>query len=236
MSGNSIRGLLFDLDGVLIDSLPSIHTCMNHALRSLGHLAVDRETVRPLIGPPLHHSAGALLGTDDPAAIDEFITRYRARYDVICERQSLPTPAMPEVVATLHTRYPLAVATSKPLPYARRILAALGVDTFFTAICGPMLEARRETKAEVIAAAMAAIAAVTDKPPKNPHGLWMIGDRAVDVEGARHHGIATIGVTSGMGGEAELKAAGAQWLIEDLRGLMPLLARSDFASPSPAPG
>ena len=29
------RGLLFDLDGVLIDSLASIHACFNHALRRL---------------------------------------------------------------------------------------------------------------------------------------------------------------------------------------------------------
>lgn len=216
------RGLLFDLDGVLINSLPSIHACMNHALKKLGYTQVSPAAIRPMIGPPLHRSAGQLLGTDDPAKIDRFIALYRERYDKTCVHESLPTPQMAEVLAVLNPRFTLAVATSKPRTYAVRILEHLAVAHHFCCICGPQLEARRETKAQVIAEAMAEVNLRTGTP--NVHqGLWMIGDRAHDVEGAAHHNIPTIGVTSGMGGEHELRAAGARHLIHDLRELPPLL-------------
>ena len=37
----------------------------------------------------------------------------------------------------------------------------------------------------------------------------MIGDRRMDIEGARHHGMRNIGVLWGFGGADELTAAGA---------------------------
>src|SRR5690606_17625600 len=54
-----LRGVLFDLDGVLIDSLPSIHASLCHALAAVGRPTIDRARARPLIGPPLIESARA---------------------------------------------------------------------------------------------------------------------------------------------------------------------------------
>jgi phosphoglycolate phosphatase len=53
----------------------------------------------------------------------------------------------------------------------------------------------------------------------------MIGDRFYDVDGAREHGIPTVGVLWGVGGEAELRAAGAEWLVarpDEIPGLLGL--------------
>ena len=43
---------------------------------------------------------------------------------------------------------------------------------------------------------------------------WMIGDRHMDIEGARHHGMRNVGVLWGFGGREELHAAGADMLAE----------------------
>ena len=53
----------------------------------------------------------------------------------------------------------------------------------------------------------------------------MVGDRSHDVLGAKANGIPTVGVLFGFGSEAELKEAGARWIVRDVRELGELLYR-----------
>ncbi|KAG1079881.1 hypothetical protein G6F40_016123 [Rhizopus arrhizus] len=57
-----------------------------------------------------------------------------------------------------------------------------------------------------------------------PAQCWMIGDRRMDIEGARHHGLRSVGVLWGFGGEAELTEAGAGQLAREPAQLETLLA------------
>ncbi len=215
----ALRGLLFDLDGVLIDSLPSILACMNHALERVGRAPVEAAQVRPLIGPPLEVSALQLLG--DAALVPEFVAVYRERYAETCTRETLPMPGLGPVLRTLGERWPLVVATSKAELYVRPILAALGVEECFArgGVFGRSLALDSEGKAAVVGRACAAFGGA--------HGLVMIGDREHDVIGAAAHGIATIGVLHGMGSREELARAGARWIVSDLYALPRLLERID---------
>lgn len=216
-----VRGLVFDLDGVLVDSLPSIAACLNDALVRLGRPGIAVEEVRPLVGPPIEETAAKLMGTDDAAEVARFVGLYRERYARTCTRETLPAAGLREVLEALAKRWPLAVATSKPEVYARPILAALGVAELFVeeGICGRSLALDRASKAEVVGRALALLGGAD--------GLVMIGDRSHDVIGAAVHGIPTIGVLHGAGSRAELEAAGARWICEDLRGLAALVGRID---------
>lgn len=214
-----LRGILFDMDGVLVDSIPSIHACLNHALDRMGRAPIGREAALPAVGPPLEHAAEELLGTRDAAEVERFVGHYRERYGRTCARETLPAAGLAEVLAALAARWPLAVATSKPEVYAREILGALGVAGRFAAICGRSLALDRATKAASIARAVEAVA-----EDGSSRGLIMVGDRSHDVEGAAEHGIPTVGVLHGAGSEAELRGAGARWILDDLRGLPALTA------------
>ncbi|MEZ4380073.1 MAG: HAD hydrolase-like protein [Nannocystaceae bacterium] len=218
-----LRALLFDLDGVLIDSLASIRSSMNHALARLGRPQLSPEAARPLIGPPLAESVPVLLETDDAARIDHFITIYREHYQVHAAATSTAMPGLREVLGRLHGRWPLAVATAKPELYARPILEGLGVADRFAAICGGSLDHHRDTKATIIGRALAAL------DLDGGADVVMIGDRSYDVRGAAEHGIPTIGAAYGMGGEEELREAGARWLIRGLAELPALVERLDAA-------
>ncbi len=219
-----LRGLLFDLDGVLIDSLPSIGACMNHALEQLGRPALALQMIRPLIGPPLEDSASLLLGTSEPAQVAAFAALYRERYAATCTQESVPAAGMREVLTTLAQRWPLALATSKPEVFARQILEAFAVSECFVrgGIYGRSLALDGEDKAGVIGRALVMLG--------GPSGLVMIGDRKHDVAGAAVHGIPTIGVLHGMGERAELETAGARWIVDDLWALPALLERIDAAA------
>src|SRR5688500_6404875 len=56
-----IATVLFDLDGVLVDSRSSIATCMRHALDGAGLAAPDDHVLHAHIGPPIHDSFEALV-------------------------------------------------------------------------------------------------------------------------------------------------------------------------------
>lgn len=45
------RTIIFDLDGTLIDSLPSITSSIKYAIRQRGHIISDETDLKPLIGP-----------------------------------------------------------------------------------------------------------------------------------------------------------------------------------------
>ena len=216
-----LRGVLFDLDGVLIDSLPSITACMNYTLAQLGRPPLAAERVRPLIGPPLEDSAAVVLGTADPGQVEAFVATYRRRYAQTCAQESLPAAGLREVLAELSPRWPLAVATSKAEVFARQILDALAVTRHFArgGVFGRSLALDHSGKAEVVGRALAVMGGAA--------GLVMVGDREHDVLGAAAHGVPTIGVLHGMGSRAELEAAGARWIAADLRALPALLGRID---------
>lgn len=215
----ALRGLLFDLDGVLIDSLPSILACMNYTLERLGRAPVGASEVRPLIGPPLEVSALTLIG--EPELVPRFVEVYRERYAETCARETLAMPGLRPVLATLGERWPLAVATSKAEVFVRPILAALGVEQCFArgGIFGRTLALDSEGKGAVVGRACAAFGGA--------QGLLMIGDREHDVIGAAAHGIATVGVLHGMGSREELARAGAKWIASDLYALPRLIERID---------
>lgn len=210
-----LRGVLFDLDGVLVDSLASIAACFNHTLQAIGRPPLALASLRPLIGPPLEESVRSVIG-DDPQLLARFIAVYRERYAATAVDETLPAAGLAEVVAELASCTTLAVATSKPEVFARPILAGLGVAQHFVAICGRSLALDAEPKSAVIARALQSFAGRAE-------GLVMVGDRRHDVAGAAVHGIPTIGVLHGMGSEEELRAAGARWLAADLRALPGLL-------------
>lgn len=205
-----LRAILFDLDGVLIDSVASIGASMNHALVALGRAPRAPEELRRFVGPQLEESAAHLLDTHDAALIARWVAAYRAHYDVHCVAQTRPADGLAEVVGSLAARVPLAVATSKPEIYAGRLLEAFGVRSAFRVLCGRSLALDREGKARIIERALAALA--LDGGPD----VVMVGDREHDVKGAHAHGLPTLGVLHGAGDRHELERAGARWIVADL--------------------
>lgn len=124
--------VLFDLDGVLVDSRAAIGGCLSQALAENGlpHRAAD--TLHRFIGPPLA-LAFAELTEQDPASdlVASCIRSYRARYAQASLSQTTVVAGIQPVLVQLASRYLLAVATSKPVTFADPILAAVELCEFF---------------------------------------------------------------------------------------------------------
>ena len=197
--------LLFDLDGTLINSELGITRCAAHAFAQLGEPVPDDAVLRSWIGPPLRESFMPLLR--DAARVERAVQLYRERYEATGWTEHAVYRGIAEAITALHASgRRLAVVTAKHEAHARKIVEHLPFGHCFSEITGATPDGRIGHKPELIAEALARL----DVPAAD---CTMIGDRRMDIEGARHHGMRGVGVLWGFGDEAELRAAGASRLV-----------------------
>jgi phosphoglycolate phosphatase len=178
---------LFDVDGTLLDSAPAVMRRLRETFEAFGVPSPPDGELRHLIGPP---TPIALSSCIPPERLDEGVAFYRA----LAAREGLTNMSLfagvPQALAALHEwGIPLAVATSKPQGEAERIVAELGLETYFAAVAGASEE--RLSKADVVAFAL------TQLETSSAHVPLMVGDRLWDVEGAAEHGVPTLLVSWG---------------------------------------
>ncbi len=202
----SPAALLFDLDGTLIDSEDGIVDSLQHALRAMGQPAMTREAIIPLIGPPLLDTFRTMFGEESLAV--QAVAEYKRHYDAAGWHLFRIYDGIEAAVRGLHAHgHRLAVATSKTERFARRIIAELPFGECFANVTGTSEDGRLRYKADLIAEAMRRGGIATG-------GAVMIGDRRMDIEGARAHGLGSLGVLWGFGDAPELQSAGATRLVQ----------------------
>jgi phosphoglycolate phosphatase len=198
------EAVLFDLDGVLLDSRTAIARCMAHALQVHGVRVPPAAELERYIGPPLLDAFAELAGPDQAASC---LDTYRERYVVSSLEETTVVPGVREVLAAVAAQVPVAVATTKPHAYANPLCERLGFAPHLHALAGPELDAPDEVKTVTIVRALAALGLEpgADVP--------MVGDRRHDAEAAAANGLRCVGVLWGIGDEAELRAAGADPIV-----------------------
>jgi phosphoglycolate phosphatase len=196
--------VLFDLDGVLLDSRTAIARCMEHALQVHGVPVPPVAELERYIGPPLLDAFAELAGADQAASC---LDSYRERYVYSSLEETTVVPGVREVLAAVAAQVPVAVATTKPHAYAKPLCERLGLAPHLRALAGPELDAPDEVKTVTIVRALAALGL---EPGAD---ALMVGDRRHDVEAAAANGLRCVGVLWGIGDEDELRAAGADPIV-----------------------
>ena len=194
-----IKNVYFDLDGTLIDSAPSIISCLKRTLLEFGYEIPEYDTLRKCVGPPFTYSFPNYLHIKD----EDFkaaVKRYREFYDK--ENGCLEAEVFEGIEGLLKALvkrgYCLFVCTSKPEPTARKILEHLGIDKYFTEICGATLDAKIDTKAQVLELCF------KRAPWHKKEETVLIGDTKFDCIGASSVGVDCIGITWGLSSREEL--------------------------------
>ena len=203
-----IKSILFDMDGTLIDPSEGIFDSIRYALRQLDVPRPPDQDFPSFIGPPLRQIFSRLLKTSEVDALENAVALYRQRYSVSGLFQCVVYEGIFEMLNKLAEEgYDLYVATIKPDPYARKILAHTALATSFIAIHGSDLDGSLDDKGRLV------------KGLLDEHGLIsaqsiMVGDRYMDVEAARANGLISIGASYGFGTEKEHVDAGADHIAD----------------------
>lgn len=209
--------LLFDLDGTLIDSFDGITRSIAHAFEQLGETGPDATVLREWIGPPLRLSFGDWFGDPQDARIETAVAHYRTRFDCVGWKEHVIYDGVHELIDALAARgHRMAVVTAKNEPHAARIVEHLPFAQHFETVVGATLDTSRSDKTELIAEALERLAVA-------PRHCTMLGDRRFDIDGARDHGMHSIGIGWGYGSAEELARAGADSVVVNPAALAELL-------------
>lgn len=198
-----------DLDGTLMNSAPGITAAIAHALRELGMPDPGPEALRACIGPSLQESFPRLGVPAEQC--DEALALYRARYNEGGMFEAEVYDGAAEMLATLRERgFRLALATAKPIIYARKITAHFCLAPQLDAEFGSELDGRRADKRDLLAY-------ILKETGADPAKSFMLGDRMHDAQGALANGVRPVGALWGFGGREELAGAGVTLFAETPR-------------------
>lgn len=218
--------ILFDLDGTLTDPKPGITGCVQYALHEMGIEEPDLDRLEIFIGPPLMDSFMEFYGMERQMA-ERAVEKYRERFAVTGIYENELYPGMKEMLAALkEAGCHLAVASSKPEPFVKRILEHFGIAAYFDAAVGSGLDGSLAQKEDVVREAlrrlgeqMDAAGSVLPQDDSIGKAAVMVGDRKFDVIGARALGLRCVGVSFGYAQPGELEEAGAWRIADDVESL-----------------
>ncbi|WGF88635.1 HAD-IA family hydrolase [Marinivivus vitaminiproducens] len=212
--------IIFDCDGTLVDSQHVIAHCMAGAFKAEGLPAPDLVAVRRVVGLSLVRAV-AMLAPDLPEATCERIAeRYKELFRFKRAEGGTIEPLYPNVRETLEALeaagHLLAVATGKSRRGLDLVLAHHDLARYFVSLQTADTHPSKPHPA-MLRQALAETGAVAGD-------ALMVGDTSFDMTMAQNAGIAGIGVAYGYHAPAELIAAGARRVLDDIGELVGLLA------------
>jgi phosphoglycolate phosphatase len=205
-----LKGVLFDLDGTLIDSKRDIAAAANSARVHFGMGALPLETVVGYVGRGIENLNRKTLGTDDPRRLAEGLEVLKAHYREHCVDHTVLYPGTRELLDNLKgCGLKLGLVSNKPHEFTLITLEKLGLAPYFTVAMGADVVARKKPDPEPLLAALR-------KMGVSPREAIMIGDSPVDVEAARAAGMRVGLVSHGFVPREEMSASNPDWLVDSL--------------------
>jgi phosphoglycolate phosphatase len=220
----SIKLVIFDLDGTLIDSRLDLVHSVNAALRHIGRPDLPDEVIASYVGDGAPILIQRALGGE---AVDEAIVRQGLQFFLSYYREhkldhTTVYAGIHESLANIQrgsNRVPrkMAVLSNKPVGPSRAIVDALGLGTFFEQVYGgnsfpskkPDPEGARQLLKEL---------------GMRPEQAVIVGDSHVDVETGRNAGLWSVGVSYGFAPHS-LQDAAPDVLVDSPHELAEVFAR-----------
>lgn len=196
-----LRGVIFDLDGTLCNTLGDIAHAVNRALEAVGAPTHPVEAYGEWVGWGLRKLCITALGEDEGGRFDRFYELAVAEYNTYPMDRSEPYPGICNLLDELARRgVPMGVSSNKPHDFSVKIIETIYARWPFVAVEGYKPDVPRKpdpTGALGIAEAM-------NLPPA---AIALVGDSSVDIETAKNAGMIPIGVSWGFRGPGELGEA-----------------------------
>ena len=211
-------GLIFDLDGTLVDSLPGIAASLNRSLSHLGLPTHGSPAIRTFIGNGSLELARKAVPAGSPDDLAHQVeAAFKADYAATWPDGTAPYDGIPECLAALAAAgFPLAVLSNKPHDFTVEIVERLFPGLPFAPVFGQRPEIPRKPDPE----AALQIARHWGLAPEN---CRFIGDSTIDLVTAAAAGIPAVAVTWGYHDAADLRDARPACLVENPVDLPPLL-------------
>jgi phosphoglycolate phosphatase len=213
------KGVIFDLDGTLLNTLEDIVDSMNAVLARFGFPGHSIESYKYFIGDGMERLASRCLPEDqrNPSLVTTCVAAMREEYGKRWSHKTHCYEGIPELLDTLAARgIKLAILSNKPDEFTKVVVARFLPRWKFE----PVVGSKPSVPKKPDPAAALEIAAAFEIPASK---TLFLGDSHIDMETAAAANMYSVGVLWGFRTADELRASGAKVLLEKPADLVPLL-------------
>ena len=200
----SVRAVLFDLDGTLVDSAPDLTLAANKMLSALGYPQVNCTQVKGWVGDGVRslvlRALTAIVGdVPDESLIEQGYGLFQRYYAESVYQDSTLYPGVHETLQTLKSSgLALACVTNKPSRFTKPVLEKSGLTGFFGAVVsGDDLSLKKPDPAPLKFAAEQLGVPLT--------ACVLVGDSINDISAAGAAGIPVLWATYGYASQDDIE-------------------------------
>ena len=194
-------GILWDLDGTLLDTLDDLTDGTNYVMRLFGYPEHTKDAVRRFVG----NGARKLMYHALPAGknVDEALAVFQTYYSAHCQIKTAPYPGILEALAKLGEIYPMAIVSNKPDVAVKPLCAQYFPGLYAR---GESTDCPRKPAPDMVYKAMESIGVGK---------CIYVGDSEVDVLTARNAGVPCLSVLWGFRDKQDMLEAGGSHFCDD---------------------
>ncbi len=205
-------GVLFDLDGTLLDTLQDLTDAVNHTLKQFHCPQRTPMQVRAALGSgALHLIQESLPDSPDAPDAREVLACYKAYYKEHCQEKTRPYEGILEALEQLSRHFAVGIVSNKPDVAAKPLCARYFPGVF---ALGETEDCPRKPAPDMLQKAMKTLGITR---------CVYVGDSEVDVQTANNAGMPCVSVSWGFRDRAYLLENGAVHMCDSPRDLPAIL-------------
>lgn len=213
-----VQLVIYDLDGVLIDSTEAIAEAFEQTLREIG-VEYEEDRLMPLMGHGLIHILEEVLPEEHRGKEWELRERYIHHFQNSDTRLTRLLPDVEETLRRLKERgYRQSVATNKTSSEAKRILRNLGVDDVFDLVVGFLDVPNAKPAPDMILYTLERLGV------EKEHAVF-VDDTAFGLKAGVEAGVSTVGILTGYHTREQLMKVQPDYVVDSMHELKLLLER-----------
>jgi len=215
----NFKGVIFDLDGTLVNSLEDLADSMNTVLRDHNFPTHALPAYKHFIGNGIRNLVYKTLpeANKDETLIDTCYDLMIEVYRNNCVNKTKPYAGIAGLLDKLVSHnMKLAVFSNKADEFTRKIVLTLLPDWNFEAIVGLSVDTYKKPNPFVALQ-------ISEKFGVNAEDIIYVGDSGTDMQTANNAGMYAVGALWGFRTEEELTSNGAKYLISNPLDLMEIL-------------
>jgi len=212
------KGIIFDLDGTLVNSLEDISDAMNTVLTGLNYPTHTYDTYQYFIGSGLRNLVSKALpaSNNSEEQIENCFDCMIETYREVCTIKTKPYDGILELLDNLSSQnIKLAVFSNKADELTKKIAAEIFPDYFDAAVGLSTEELKKPNPFEALE--------ISKNWNLKPEEILFVGDSDIDMQTAVNATMFPVGVSWGYRTEDELIASGAKVVIHNPSDLIQLL-------------
>ena len=209
------KGLIFDLDGTLVDTLADIATAINLTRGEFGQPPLPDGEITNQVG----NGVDFLIRQTVPVEAER-LAEARAGYDRFYAEHMLDRSTLHADVLDVLDHFkgrPMGVVTNKPISQTEKLLTGLSVRPYFSTVLGG--DSLAEMKPHPLP-----LLHFMRKNGLEPEQVVMIGDGVNDVRAGKAAGILTVGVTFGVSTREQIAAEQPDFVIDQMGALRDIIS------------